>query len=333
LNLLSVVYGQATRFRRRWYEQHPHLQRQLGCPVISVGNLVMGGSGKTPVVAALAVLLRDAGYVPAILSRGYKRRSGADIVVVSDRQAVLADVDASGDEPQMLARRLPGVPVVVSADRHRAGSVARQRLGANVLLLDDGFQHLQVARTVNLLLLSKADMAQHVVPGGRLREPLDAARRADALLVADGDGNPMSLARAVGVSDAFSIATTYQPLRLVSPYRAAVLSPPTRVVTVTGIARPERFGAALRTAGFDVLQEIAYPDHHWYTSADVQRVQQTARATGAEAILTTEKDAVRLGSAAGPVPIMFLPIDAHVEPADMFRTWLLDRIGPLGART
>jgi tetraacyldisaccharide 4'-kinase len=334
LNPLSTVYGQVARFRRHWYEQRPHLQRQLGCPVVSVGNLVVGGSGKTPVVALLAALLRDAGYAPAILSRGYKRRGNADVVIVSDRHDVRAAVDASGDEPQMLARRLPGVPVIVSPDRYHAGSVARQQLGANVLILDDGFQHLQVARTVNLLLLSSADLAEAVLPTGRLREPIDAATRADALLVSTTSGDPSRLAQAVGVDRAFAVVTSLQPLRRVTPFGATVSPWPSSVVTLAAIARPERLADSVRGLGFTIEQQFTFRDHHWFSPADVRRVEAAALAAGADAIVTTEKDAVRLEPvvAESAIPTVFLPIDVCIEPADEFRAWLLDRIGPPGAR-
>lgn len=328
LNLLSAVYGQVARFRRNWYEQRPHLQRQLGCPVVSVGNLVVGGSGKTPIVAMLAALLRDAGYAPAILSRGYKRRGHAALVVVSDGRRIMADVETSGDEPQMLARRATGVVVVVSADRYEAGSVARQQLGANVMILDDGFQHLQVARTVNLLLLSPDHLTERVLPAGRLREPLDAAHRADALLVPT-DMDPTSVARQVGIERAFGVTIEYLPLRRVKPFAATVSRPPQRVATLAAIARPERFAAAVRALGYTVLQEFTFRDHHWFTPADIQKVETVACQAGVDAIVTTEKDAVRLEQVVtGSIPVVYLPIEARVEPPDTFRTWLLERIGP-----
>ena len=332
LNPLSAVYGQVARFRRHWYEQRPHLQRQLGCPVISVGNLVVGGSGKTPVVATLAGLLRDAGYAPAILSRGYKRRGSSNLVIVSDGQDVLAAVEASGDEPQMLARRLPTVPVVVSPDRYRAGTVARQRLGANVMILDDGFQHVQLARTVNLLLLSSEDLEQRVLPVGRLREPLDAAGRADAVLVPADTADPSSIASHVGVKRAFRVSLLCEPLRMVRPFGAMVSVQPARVVTLAAIARPERFVNGVRALGYDVQREFTFRDHHWFTAADLRKVEEAARVSGAGAIVTTEKDAVRLEHlVTGAVPIVFLPIEAHVEPTDAFRSWLLQRVGAPGA--
>ena len=333
LNPLSAVYGQVARLRRNWYEQHPDRQRQLGCPVISVGNLVVGGSGKTPVVAMLATLLRDAGYAPAILSRGYRRRGAAALVIVSDGRRVLVDVGTGGDEPQMLARRLPDVPVVVSADRYASGTVARQQLGADTVILDDGFQHLQMARTVNLLLLSPDHLSESILPVGRLREPVEAAARADAVLVWATGGAPAQVARQVGVQQAFSVTTTYRPLRLVRPYAEAAEMTPSRVVALAAIAQPERFVHALTARGYTVLRTFTFRDHHWFTPADVQRVEESARAAGADAIVTTEKDAVRLEHViTGRIPVLFLPIDAHVEPAEMFRAWLLERIGPPGAR-
>jgi len=331
LNPLSAVYGQVTRFRRHWYEQRPHRRRQLGIPVISVGNLVVGGSGKTPVVATLARLLYDGGYRPAVISRGYKRRQAAKApTVVSDGVSVLASVDASGDEPQLLARRLTGIPIVVGANRYDAGVIARDRLGANALILDDGFQHLPVARTVDLLLLSDADVSERVLPAGRLREPLEAARGADALLVPGGAAESADLARRIGVERVFGVSVDYQPLRRVTPFGAAIAHPPHRVLLLVAIARPERFVQAVRELGYSVTQAVTFRDHHWFTASELDRVRQQARAAGADAILTTEKDAVRLSPDAGTgeVPVMYLPIDARIEPADAFRHWLFERIGP-----
>jgi len=329
LNPLSAIYGQVTRFRRHWYEQRPARQRQLGVPVVSVGNLVVGGSGKTPVVAMLAELLRDNGYAPAVISRGYKRRDTTHAVaIVSDGAAVLAPVDVSGDEPQLLARRLTGVAVVVGADRYQAGLIARDRLGARVLILDDGFQHLRLARTVDLVLMAEADLVEQVLPAGRLREPLDAAARADALLVT-GRAQAGPLASRVGAKQSFVVRVRFRPLQLVTPFGAAVVQPPRRVVVVAAIARPERLVDAVKELGYAVEEQITFPDHHWFTPEDVEKVQAIARRVSADAILTTEKDAVRLESvAAGPIPMMFLPIDADIEPRDAFTRWLLDRIGP-----
>jgi tetraacyldisaccharide 4'-kinase len=340
VNPLSASYAHAARVRRAWYERRPDRRRQLGCPVISVGNLVVGGSGKTPVVASIAELLREAGYAPAILSRGYKRRSSAEgVVVVSDGARVLADVSASGDEPQMLARQLSHVPVLVSADRFLAGTLARRRFDANVLVLDDGYQHLQVARTVDLLLLRAADLEDTVLPSGRLREPIDAARRADAILVPEEDGDPGRVARRVGVADAFTVRTRFEPLRAIAvegrpedrPLSGALQGRPDgrplRVLGVAGIGRPERFFHALRALGYEVTRELAFRDHHWFSPADLARVDRAATETAADMVVMTEKDAVRLErEPSRSVRYAYLPVRASVEPAEAFAGWLLARV-------
>jgi tetraacyldisaccharide 4'-kinase len=214
LSVLSAVYGRVARLRRSWYQQRPHARRQLDRPVISVGNLVVGGSGKTPVVEALARMLLAMGERPAILSRGYARkRSDEGVVVVSDPDRVLEPVERSGDEPQMLARALPGTPVLVSADRYLAGRLAEQRFASTILILDDGFQHLQLARTIDVLLVSPDDLDERVLPSGRLREELGAARVADALLVSGTSDDTSRVSSALGVATAFRLETTFGPLR------------------------------------------------------------------------------------------------------------------------
>ncbi len=213
---LSGVYERLARARRRAFDTHPERRRRLARPVISIGNLVVGGSGKTPIAAHVAALLADAGEKPAILSRGYKReRADERVVVVSDGRRLLADLARAGDEPLMLARMLldprgagaawrivadvrapadaaseqadtgRGVGVFVARRRYDAGLLAEQRYGATVHLLDDGFQHHALARDVDLLVVAPHDLegGATLLPIGRLREPVDVARRADALLV------------------------------------------------------------------------------------------------------------------------------------------------------
>jgi len=159
---LSTAYARVAQLRRAWYAR-PGRRRRLTHPVISVGNLSMGGSGKTPVVAALARLLRQRGERPVILTRGYGRRDKREgVVVVSDGERVLEPVERSGDEPQLLARTLPGVPVLVGADRYLAGVFAARHFAATVSILDDGFQHVQLERDVDLLLVSVDDLNDRV---------------------------------------------------------------------------------------------------------------------------------------------------------------------------
>lgn len=323
MSVLSAVYGRVARMRRSWYEQRPHARRRLDRPVISVGNLVVGGSGKTPVVEAIARMLVEMGERPSILSRGHARKRREDgVVVVSDSERVLEPVERSGDEPQMLARALPGTPVLVSADRFLAGRLAEQRLGCTVHILDDGFQHLQLARTIDVLLVSPVDLDDRVLPSGRLREGLDAARVADALIVSGTSDDATRVSNALGVNTAFTVETTFGALRPLGEGEAPAPAG-ARVVAVAGIARPERFFRAVRSQGWNVVADLPYADHHWYTARDLAEINNAAQAAHARIVVTTEKDAVRIGEQAWWAA---LPMKASIQPVGEFRSWLRGRL-------
>ena len=332
MRTLSAVYGHVAHLRRSWYERRPHTRRELHRPVVSIGNLAVGGSGKTPVAAAVARLLIEAGERPSILSRGFARRRPAEgVVVVSDGIEVLASVDNSGDEPQMLARMLPSVPVLVSVDRYLGGSLAERRFGCTVHILDDGFQHLQLARTVDLLLVHSRDLSDRVLPAGRLRERHDAARAADALLVDGTMEEAEVVSTALGVSTTFRIEPQFSAARWLRP-ESAPDDPPVggRVVAVTGIARPERFFDALRRLGWDVAREMAFPDHHWFSAADYTRIAAAVVDTRAVGVITTEKDAVRVRATRSEPVWAVLPMELAIEPRDAFAPWLLARLARHG---
>lgn len=315
--------------------------------MISVGNLVVGGSGKTPAVAALATLLADSGERPVILSRGYgRRRRTADVVIVSDGAGAIAPVEESGDEPQMLARMLPRIPVVVASRRYDAGLTAEAQLSPTVLLLDDGFQHLDLARDIDLLLMSPDDLHEQVLPGGRLRERLTAAGDADALVVAGTEDDARRLASATGVSRTFTlVAHVAGPVpvrgRQVWPSAAAGAGAAAAtsdagpagdslrrlpVAAVAGIARPERFITALKNAGWNVADQHLFRDHHWFDARDIERVEREASSRGAQAIVTTEKDAVRLAALTLSMPWYYLPLRVSIAPAEDFGQWLRQRL-------
>lgn len=333
--MLSALYARAAAGRRRWYERHPEARRKLSRPVVSVGALAAGGSGKTPVAALVAELLRDAGHRPAVLSRGYRRRTaGRSVVVVRDSGGLRADVDAAGDEPRMLAERLDGVSVVVARDRYRAGRLAETRLGATVHVLDDGFQHLGLARDLDLVLVHADDPRRRTFPAGRLRERPEAARRADALIVDAPGGAAGAVADGLGVSTWFRQRRSLGGPRPLAGSRAGESTAgERRVLAVTGIAAPERFRKALAATGFEIAGALAFADHHRFTPADVRRIAAQAAARGADLVLTTEKDAVRLAPLA---PFDFaaaaVPLRLAVEPADRFRAWLLGRVAAAGDR-
>jgi tetraacyldisaccharide 4'-kinase len=330
IEVFNSIYSAAAVWRRQWYAYAPSRRMRLSKPVISVGNLSVGGSGKTPVTCYIARLLLDSGERPAILSRGYgRRRTNESVTIVSDGTAIRAGLDSSGDEPLMLARALPAAIVVVSPSRYHAGRVAERELGATVHLLDDGFQHLQMERDVDLLLLSEDDLSDRPLPGGRLREPLTAAAVADAALVSAGYATAADrVARAVGIRTAFQVTRTLgAPRTIASPGDTVVVPSQTRVFAAAGIARPERFFSDVSAAGWDVVGTMRFRDHHRFTASDVKRLGKAARAVAAAIILTTDKDAVRFEACdLGDLPIAAVPLIVGIEPAAGFRNWLLDRL-------
>jgi tetraacyldisaccharide 4'-kinase len=322
----SSIYGAVVRLRRQGYARDPCRQRHLVRPVVSVGNLRAGGAGKTPAVACLARLLADGGERPAILSRGYARRRAADgVTVVSDGSRVVADLDEAGDEPLMLARALPGVMVLVGADRFLAGRLAEERLGATLHLLDDGFQHLALARDVDLLIVDEADLADRLLPAGRLRETLEAARRADAILTpttCDADG----LRQALGVSTVFGLTRRIGWPRWLAGGDPVALGPADPVLAAAAIGRPDRFFDDLSAAGWHVVGTLAFRDHHRFTARDVERLARACRSSGARAVLVTDKDAVRLESrGVGDLPLASVPLTVTID-APSFEPWLLARL-------
>jgi tetraacyldisaccharide 4'-kinase len=330
IRALSAAYGAAAAWRRRWYDADPSRRRRLTRPVISVGNLGVGGSGKTPAVEYVVRLLRDAGERPAILIRGYARRvSPPGVTVVSDGERVCATLPLAGDEALMLAAALPGVPVLVGADRYLSGRLAERQFGVTVHVLDDGFQHLPLARDVDLLLVSEDDLADRPLPAGRLRERLDAARHADAALVTAGyDTAAERVARSLGIETAFRVTRTITaPHTLASPPEPVVVPPGARVFVVTGIAKPDRFLADVAAAGWEIAGSMTFRDHYPFGDADVRRIAAAAKHAASAIVLTTEKDAVRLAACdLSDLPIASVPLAIAIEPAVAFREWLLARV-------
>jgi tetraacyldisaccharide 4'-kinase len=290
--------------------------RRLPVPVVSVGNLTVGGSGKTPLAEVVALALGEMGARPAIVSRGYGRRTRG-VHVVSDGRSVLLEPKDGGDEPVLLAERLPGVPVVVGESRYEAGVAAIGRCGAGSLVIDDGFQHRTLAKDLDIVAVSGREPWGNgrLFPRGSLREPLSALARAGVVVVT----NPPAAAAAGDVADAVRrrsshaivLSGLYRPASLRRGGQADAPSAlvARRVLALAGIAAPAGFVATAEAAGAEVCALEAFPDHHWYTAADLARVAVRARKMGAEAILTTEKDWVRLRDLApGNVPVWTLTV-------------------------
>jgi tetraacyldisaccharide 4'-kinase len=274
MNPLIGLYGTATALRNALFDRGVLKSRRLERPVVSVGNLSAGGSGKTPFVIALGELLQARGIRFDVLSRGYRRKSRGVLVVESDGAA-----SHFGDEPLLIARRL-GVPVIVGESRYEAGRVAERKFQSQLHILDDGFQHRSLVRDFDIVLMTEHDFDDRMLPSGRLREPLSSLARADAVVLPAGvaAGHP---------------ALRQKPIwRIV---RELILpSLPSAPVVFCGIARPEQFFAQVRAAGITPAAEVRFDDHHTYDLNDIRALLSTRLDRSGDGFLTTEKDAINL---------------------------------------
>lgn len=328
---LSVLYGMAVRLRRFFYQQKVFRTRSLPCPVISVGNITLGGTGKTPAVIQIAKLLQGKGKRPVVLSRGYGGKSGSRPLVVSDGSAIAVDAHKGGDEPVLIASKIPGVPVVVGADRHTAGMLAMERFRPDVLMLDDGFQHVRLKRDLNIALVDAGDPFGNgrLFPAGILREPLSALRRADIVLItrADRAKDLGSLRAEVRRKSGARIFTARQAPVDLADDRTGATRPLSAlrgapVLAFCGIARPASFFSLLRDLGAVVKAGLSYPDHYPYRDPDLATITRKAAEEKVEMIVTTEKDAVRLRELA-PQGIWSLRIEQRVSEAEEWEKMVL----------
>jgi len=304
VSLLSAIYGAAVRARNELYDRRIFRARRLHGPVVSVGNLSVGGSGKTPFVILLGELLKSRGVEFDVLSRGYGRQT---------RGVLLVDPGGSssefGDEPLLIARRLD-VPVVVGEDRYRAGAFAEAKFGAHLHLLDDGFQHRRLARDFDIVMVNADDTRDELLPAGRLRESRQALHRADAVVLTSGappDGFPLDG------------KIVWRVRRAIKPVKT-----PVRPVAFCGIARPQNFMLQLRKAGIEPAAEAVYRDHHAYTEKDIRELKALKDRSEAGGFVTTEKDAINLGgffSALEPIAVIPVAMDL-VDAANAVDTML-----------
>ena len=310
----GALYGALGAARLGLYRRGVLRSTRLRGPVISVGNLALGGRGKTPVVALVAQWVRDAGLPVAVLSRGYGGSFRGEALVVSDGEAVRADADAAGDEPVMLARRLDGVVVAVGAQRDRVGRAVEERFGPRVHVLDDGFQHQRLARDLDLLCLRPEDLRDRPLPAGSLRENASAARRADAFVVWDGP-----VPSELPADRAFVVRRRREGF---VDREGAPAETPRRPYLLAGIAHPERFASDVREACGAPAGTAFFPDHHRFRADEVERAVRDAVAAGADALAVTEKDLPRLPPVEG-LPVRALRIGVDVEDEARLRERVL----------
>lgn len=341
LRALSFVFGALVQLRFFLYGNRILKDQPLGCLVVVVGNLTVGGTGKTPVVEKFARSLHNRGRKVAILSRGYKSKAvkkeklgdrlwrtyvtGADAPapkIVSDGKRVLLDSELAGDEPFMLAKNLPGVVVLVDKDRVKSGSYAIKHFGCDTLILDDGMQYLPLKGRLNLLLVDKSNPFgnRKLLPRGILREPVRHLKRASYIFLTKSDGRPDPELEALiqkhnpGV-DIIECAHRPQYLQEVNGSQRLELSElkNRRIGAFSGIAVPQSFEGFLRNLGANLLYTRRFMDHHRFDANELLEIVDEAKAAGLEYIVTTEKDAVRIPDTISfSIPLYYLRLEIDI---------------------
>jgi tetraacyldisaccharide 4'-kinase len=336
--ILSGLYRLGVRWRLWWFESRLGSVHALGCLVVSVGNLTVGGTGKTPVVELFARELTKRGRKVAVLSRGYKSQpvpflqSLADRFralehrhpprIVSDGRSLLLDSEMAGDEPFMLASNLKDVMVLVDKDRVKSGLHAIRKFGCDTLLLDDGLQFLRLKERIDIVLVDRESpfANRYLLPRGLLREPPEQLRRADIIFITKCDGRDLSELRAElrrYNKHAEFVECAHKPLHLeeIFTHEVSPLSflKDLRVGTLSGIARPESFEDGLRKLGVELIYSRRFADHHRFSESEIAKLFERSKARGARAVITTEKDSVRfprLGKR--PLPVYFLRVEIEI---------------------
>jgi tetraacyldisaccharide 4'-kinase len=315
MNPLAGLYGAAAALRNTLYDRGVLSSRRLEQPVVSVGNLSVGGSGKTPFVIALGELLQARGLRFDVLTRGYRRKTRGVLVVEKDGNAA-----GFGDEPLLIARRL-GVPVIVGESRYDAGRLAERKFQPQLHILDDGFQHRSLARDFDIVLLTEPDFDDRLLPSGRLREPLSSLQRADAIVLPqDFSAHDLAIE---------SFARQGKPIWRMQR-EIVIPAAPAAPIVFCGIARPQQFFAQVRAAGIAPAAEVEFRDHHTYDRSDIERLVAMRDKLSAGGFLTTEKDAVNLGSLRDQlnplaVAVLSLTLDHPTDVVDAILARITDR--------
>jgi tetraacyldisaccharide 4'-kinase len=291
MNPLSAIFGAGVAIRNALYDRNIFQVKKLARPVVSIGNISVGGSGKTPFVIALGQLLAERGIAFDVLSRGYGR--GSTEIAVVDPNGSPAQF---GDEPLLIARKLQA-PVIVGADRYQAGLLAEQKFSSKLHLLDDGFQHRRLHRDFDIVLLPAEDQVGSLLPAGRLREPISALSRADAVVLFNTQAQPVGAKR------------IWHARRVLELPASAGKS-----VAFSGIARPSQFIAGLKSSKMEIAGTVTFRDHHRYDQRDINRLLGLKKQTNADSLITTEKDLTNLGTLAAQLsPLMTAGLRIELE--------------------
>jgi tetraacyldisaccharide 4'-kinase len=350
LRLASMLYGVGMRIRSLGYDQGIITAQKLPCRVISVGNITVGGTGKTPMTIRIAQLAGNMGFRPAILSRGYKggleKRGG----IVSDQTRVLIGPAMAGDEPYMMARQLPGVPVLVGADRVRMGHAAIETFASNLIVLDDGFQHRRLTRDLDLVLVDDRTFFGNgrLLPRGLLREPATALGRAHAVILTRCDpAHSLSFSRLAAMVPGKPLFTSRHAPYIDGIYNGKDAGPEKRhepmiddfsvlhdagVFVFSGIAQNGEFLRMISEKAKSVKGAMAFPDHHPYTDAQCDDIVRRAQRLSADYLVTTEKDYIRvMGRLQTAIPLVVAGVRIDFGPdAERFADFLKNRLAGEG---
>lgn len=304
LLILSILYGGVMRLRARLYEKGLFPTQSLPCRVVSIGNLVAGGTGKTPMTIRVARMLKSLGYRVVVISRGYQGRLEAKGGVVSDGHTLFAGPDDAGDEPYLMARLLKGVPVVVGRGRHAAGMLAVERFNPDVVVLDDAFQHLRLKRDLNLVLLDRRSPLGngHLLPRGLLREPVSALKRADAIIFTRGCSAGLPDPPGFLPTGPEIFHTSHTPVIRTLGRGSGFLEGADdwsglknrKSVAFCGLADNDQFFDQLEEGGILLEARFPFGDHHRYGAHDLNRIARAAKDRGADLLITTFKDYVKI---------------------------------------
>lgn len=321
----SPLYSLAMRIRSLLYMNKVLKVSKLSVPVISIGNLTMGGSGKTPTVQMVARFLQSKGFTPGVISRGYGGKATKEVNVVSDGEKIFLTVEDAGDEPFMLAQSVPGLRVLTGKKRFLPARYAQDQLGCDILILDDGFQHMAVHRDLDIVLFNATALVgnNRVFPGGDLREPKSALRRADVFLITGlTDAN-----RRRAITFKHTLTTQFPNTPIYTAENAIdgvydqndnrldttceTLNAP--FYALSGIANPERFTMLLKDEGIKITGHTALKDHSNYDNQLLGEIAEKARSSGAVGIITTHKDLVKMEKLKVDIPIYCLKISAQTS--------------------
>jgi tetraacyldisaccharide 4'-kinase len=337
----SWLYGAIANVRNKLYERGVFNSTSLGVPTISVGNITVGGTGKTPLVAYIADILSSKGERVCILTRGYGRPNPKERVLVSDAKSIFVSPKEAGDEPYELARKLIGKAFVIAdADRVSAGMWARQKFGITAFVLDDGFQHQKVKRNLNIVTIDATEPFGNgkTLPFGILREPLSNLRRADLIVItrtnlAHDIKNLKSQISNLDCDCPVILASSKfrEPLNIKGLNKSGKLSASlkketeieldrnTKILAFCALGNPENFFAQLRIENYEIVSTKRFPDHHFYDQIEIDSLQKTASEFGANTLITTAKDAVKLKGLNFTIPCFVAENDLSFDHEEIIR--------------